>query len=292
MEKYKFRVQEAKRVRIIIDTDADCEADDQFAIAHALMTPLFDIRGIIAEQFGCEGSVERSFNEALKVMKLMGISGIPVFKGEEKPLEAETSVTENEAVDFIINEALKEDSRPLYVLCQGAITNVAYALNQCPEIAERFTCIWIGGGFYPEGGREFNLCNDINGANAVFKSKVNLWQVPMSCYTTMQVGYAELQAKVMPCGEIGKYLFEQMIELGLEQHWIAGESWSLGDSPAIGLALNPGCGRYNVRKAPVFDKDGYYKDCESNREIRVYYSVDSRYILEDFFAKLSINYKE
>lgn len=34
---------------------------------------------------------------------------------------------------------------PLYVLCIGAITNVARALQQQPEIAKHMTIVWIGG---------------------------------------------------------------------------------------------------------------------------------------------------
>lgn len=34
------------------------------------------------------------------------------------------------------------------------------------------------------------------------------------------------------------------------------------------------------------------QDCEENRPVRVYTHVDSRYILEDFFAKLAICYGE
>ena len=295
VDKYKFTVQEKKRVRVIIDTDAACEADDQFAIVHALLTPRFIVKGLIAEQFKSEGgeeSVDKSYAEIEKLLGLMKISDMPVYHGAYHPLKSEADIPDSEGADFIIEEALREDDRPLYVLCQGALTNVAVALNKCPEIADKFICIWIGGGFYPEGGWEFNCLNDYHGANVVFKSNVELWQVPMECYCTMQLGYAELQQKVRPCGEVGKYLFEQMIALGMKAEWIMGESWSLGDSPAVGLALNPGCGKYSVRKAPVFDEHGHYIECDENREIRVYHYVDSRYVLEDMFAKLAINYKE
>ena len=33
---FQYKVSEDKKVRVIIDTDAACEADDPFAIAHAL----------------------------------------------------------------------------------------------------------------------------------------------------------------------------------------------------------------------------------------------------------------
>ena len=290
-DNFKFQVQEKKKLRVILDTDAACEADDPFAIVQALLTPRFHVMGIIAELFANEDDgepVEQSYEVIQKILKLMKIDDVPVYHGSYRKLLNEQDIRESEGADFIIEEARKESAEPLYVLCMGALTNVAIALNKAPDIADKFICIWIGGGVYPFGGWEFNLFNDIHAANVVFKSKVELWQVPMETYSTMQLGYAELQQKVLPYGEIGNYLFEQMITYGMRAEWVAGESWSLGDSPSVALALNPGCGSYEIRKAPVFDMEGHYVDCDTNREIRVYKRVDSRYVLEDFFCKLAI----
>ena len=38
---YTFSVPDNKRVRMIVSTDCKNEADDQFALAHHLMTPMF-----------------------------------------------------------------------------------------------------------------------------------------------------------------------------------------------------------------------------------------------------------
>ena len=46
-----FAPPEACRVRVIIDTDAKNEGDDDFAILHHLLTPQFDVRGICATHF-------------------------------------------------------------------------------------------------------------------------------------------------------------------------------------------------------------------------------------------------
>lgn len=44
---YQYLVPETKRVRLIVNSDAKNEADDQFTIVHALLTPKFDIKGLI-----------------------------------------------------------------------------------------------------------------------------------------------------------------------------------------------------------------------------------------------------
>lgn len=291
---YNFKVQESKKIRVIIDTDAACEADDQYAIVHALLTPKFIVKGIIGEQFnnqGGESSVDKSVDEINRLLDIMEKKDIPVLRGYSGVLASDKDIPNSDGADFIIREALSESDKPLFVLCQGAITNVAIAIRKCPEIAGKFTCIWIGGGVYPDGGWEFNLHNDVNAANTVFASSVELWQVTMDCYTQMQISYAELERKVMPCGKIGRYLFDELQEVDMSADWVSGESWALGDSPVVGLAMNPCCGRYNMRCSPVADENGYYIGENKNRMIRVYYSIDSRFILEDFFAKLELNSK-
>ena len=68
---FQYKVSEDKKVRVIIDTDAACEADDPCAIAHALMCQKFDVRAIFAEQFNREGSTRQSYEEILTVLRAM-----------------------------------------------------------------------------------------------------------------------------------------------------------------------------------------------------------------------------
>lgn len=49
---YHYNCPERKKIRVIISSDAKNEADDQFAIVHALLTQKFIIKGIIAAHFG------------------------------------------------------------------------------------------------------------------------------------------------------------------------------------------------------------------------------------------------
>src|SRR5574344_2030047 len=81
----QFEVPENKKIRVIIDTDAACEADDPFAIAHALMSKKLEVKAIFAEQFACEGSTKKSFEEIQTILAAMGIS-VPVSLGEARRL--------------------------------------------------------------------------------------------------------------------------------------------------------------------------------------------------------------
>ena len=288
-----IRIPDEKKIRVIIDTDAACEADDPFAIVQALLSPKLIVKGILAEHFNEKGSVQKSYDEIMTILDAMDLK-VPVFMGEEDPVDVvgwPESVSE--AADFIISEAMKDDPKPLYILCQGAITNLAAALHRKPAIKDRIRIIWIGThgiSDKPAPFREFNAGNDVTAANYVLRSGADIWLVPSDVYTTITVGLAELKLKVLPCGRIGKHLYENMIDYNLSPRagWTQGESWSLGDSPAIAIALNPECGKYVYTQAPHVGEDTSSSSRPGNPVIRVYKSVDSRYILEDFFAKLQL----
>lgn len=291
----EFDVQKKKILRIIVDTDADCEADDPFAIAHALMSPKLNVRAIFAEQFGEPHTTERSYEEIEKILAAMSLT-VPIYMGAKGSLAATENEPISTASEFLIEEALRDDPNELFVLCLGAITNIAAAIKACPDIIHKMTVVWIGGHAHTQSGKapfkEFNAGNDIPAANIVLESGVKLWQIPSNVYGSMRIGLAELQRRVYPCGKIGKHLFEKMVNYNRNEYasWTAGESWSLGDSPAIGVALDENCGCYEYREAPIINDDTSYTYEKGKPMIRVYTSIDSRYILEDFIAKLEILY--
>lgn len=312
-----------KGIRVIVDTDCDCECDDQYAVAHFLMTPKLDVKAVIAAHYGQENSEQASYDEIIKVTELMGLKGeVNILHGAPTALADEHTAIDNEGARFIIEEAMKEDDRPLFVCHQGAVTNLACAYLMEPKIAERLTVIWIGGGAYPTGGREFNQNNDLNAARILFKSDLRLWQVPMNVYTTMRFSFAEILTRIYPCGEIGKYLYEKtmtkgkiimnsihaLISANMESKKGQGattssgpmsmdaidvevfcnaETWSLGDSPCVGLLHNPTIGKWHLETAPcdLLPDGSYDLSKPGSRQIRVYDEIDARFILDDMCAK-------
>lgn len=305
---YEFYVPEQKRLRYIIHTDCKNEADDQFTVAHCLMTDKLEVEGIIAGHFDNNHgrypkgeSVKASYDEMEKIVGLMHLEGrYPLLMGAGVPLPDEHTPVDSEGARFIIERAMADDPRPLYIGLQGSITDLASAILMEPRICDKIIAIWIGGGDYPEGDSEFNLGQDINGANVVFKSNVPLWQVPKSVYKQFGVSLAELQVKVSPYGKIGRYLFDQMVEFNKNaarvSHWPHGEIWGLGDEGTIAALMmeSEKTDVYDEIDPPVFGPDMHYiyGTNPSTRKIRVYKTMDIRLDLEDLFAKLQINFPE
>jgi purine nucleosidase len=288
---YPITYPSEKLNRVIINTDAKNEADDQYAIVHALLTPSFELHGIIPAHFGTRvaHSMEASVEEVNLLLRLMTLeSRVRVEPGAGHALPDDRTPVPSAGAEFIIEEAMKPDPRPLHVAFFGPLTDMASALLLEPRIETRnVRVIWIGGGAWPAGGREFNLSNDIHAANVIFRSRLEVWQIPSTVYRLVAVSYAELLEKVYPHGALGRYLVEQLVTWNAAHMDRAVEYRSLGDSPAVGAIMYPDGGRWSWQPAPEFDAQMHYLHTGRNRPIRVYETFDARFLLEDMFTKIA-----
>lgn len=311
LKRLGFHVPEGKQKRVIIHSDVAAEADDQFAIVHHLLTPSEHVVGIIAANFEWRfrtipalknhrlESMEKSYAEAKKLLELMEIDDVPVYRGAPDHIADRKKLPVSEGSEFIIREAMKEEDSPLYIALQGTLTDLAVAYLTKPEIAERITAaIWIGGGAYPNGGRESNLQQDVYAAQVLFDSPLPIWQIPMNVYAGMNLTFAELMQKVNPAGAIGEHLCDTMFKVN---DWYGaaapqlsfphGEVWSIGDQPTISALLEPESGRDWVEiPAPTIEDDMRYAENPDGKKIKVFQSIDRRMLMDDFFAKLELAY--
>lgn len=317
LERLGFSVGRSKQKRVIILTDIAAEADDPYAIVHHLLSPSEDVKGIVAVHFAGQsaehgedaplrsGTRDRSYESGQKILDLMEIDNVPLLRGAAGPLPAcgqayddASDLPESEGADFIIREAMTEDDRPLYIACQGALTDLAIALRKCPQTASRMTAILIAGAPYPAGGFEPNLSEDIRAGQIVFDSALPLWQIPMNVYSGSPVSLAEIVANVRPCGKIGAWLCEEMLALNdafgarsVREDWPHGEMWSIGDNPTVYVLLQSRLRKtWQVIQAPRIADDMTYIPNPEGREIRVYENIDQRLGIGDLFAKLKLCY--
>lgn len=290
-------IDDSRTRRVIIDSDVKNEADDQFAVVHALLSPTLDIRGIIPAHFGDERSTTSMLDSRGELDHLLALLGMPgtvtVANGAEHRLPGADTPVDSAGARLIIDEARRADAGPLFIAFLGPLTDMASALLLAPDIADTdTTVIWIGGP--PYGDREwrgtwpeFNLRNDIHAANVVFGSGIDIWQVPSNIYRLASVGYAELHRRVEPCGELGRYLAQTVVDFNTAHHRVPVESRSLGDSPAIALMLDPWCASFTRQKPVRFTDDGHCVPSDRGGDVLVVEQIDVRFFLEDMFAKLA-----
>jgi hypothetical protein len=203
-------------VRMVLDTDTYNEIDDQFALAYTLLSPERIVcEAIYAAPFqndrgsDPEAGMLASYDEILRLLERLGRSheGF-VFNGSTSWLPGADQPVQSAAVDDLIARARAERDGPLYVVAIGAITNVASALLQAPDILSKLVVVWLGGNpQYWERATEFNVYQDMHAARVIFDSGVPLVHVPCLNVTEhLRTTQAELDRFVKGRSAIGDYL--------------------------------------------------------------------------------------
>jgi hypothetical protein len=148
-----------ERYRVIVSTDiGGSDPDDFQSMVHYLLyADLFDTEGLISSPWG-EGSAKdilevighyetdypnlRSRSERYPTpgfLRSVTRQGEP----ERAPYKGYREATEGS--DWIVACARKKDPRPLYVLVWGLLEDLAQALHDAPDIADKLRVYYIGG---------------------------------------------------------------------------------------------------------------------------------------------------
>jgi purine nucleosidase len=167
-----------EKIRVIFDTDANNELDDQHALAYLLFSgQTFAVEGITVNATKSGGNINEQYAEAERIMKLCNVVGkIPLLKGADAGFvqineQVNTASFDGaEAVNFMVERAKAKSQQPLVIIAVGKLTNVALALKKDPAIAQQIRVVWLGSN-YPEPG-EYNQDNDTTALNFVLNMPV------------------------------------------------------------------------------------------------------------------------
>ncbi|HQY99443.1 MAG TPA: nucleoside hydrolase [Propionicimonas sp.] len=303
----------AQRVRVIVDNDFAGDPDDLYQLAHHLLSPSVDIRGIVCSHLrpddpfypGADSAdAARRVVEDLAAAMRLDLAG-RVYTGSNLALTSRTEPQDSEAARFIVAEAMRDEPglAPLFFVAGGGLTDLAAAYLIEPRIAPRMTVVWIGGpeheglGYAPPEieSPEYNLRIDVTAGQVVFNdSDLPLWLVPRNMYRQCLVSDVELRHRVAAKGELGAYLYAALrkVAAGMEACGAGyGETYALGDSPLVLLTAlqsffqpDPSSSDHAVRPCPELDDQGLFTD-RTGRDIRVYHRLDVRLMFEDMFLK-------
>lgn len=150
----------SERPRVIISTDiGGTDPDDNQSMAHALMyTDRYDLEGLVSSPSYGSGSCAEILRmidiyeqdlprlqagikglahpDSLRAMTRQGRRGAAPYKGYAEPTEGSR---------LIVERARRDDQRPLWIAVWGGLEDVAQALHDAPDIADRIRVSWIGG---------------------------------------------------------------------------------------------------------------------------------------------------
>ena len=152
--------RQTRLCRVIVSTDiGGTDPDDNQSMAHLLMnSDRYDIEGLISTPSFGDGSASEIYRMVDVYEKDLPILDRYV-KGLTRPADLRKLIkqgcraeappsgysTPTEGSEWIVRQARKKDSRPLYILVWGCLEDVAQALHDAPDIAPRIRVYWIGG---------------------------------------------------------------------------------------------------------------------------------------------------
>jgi hypothetical protein len=300
----------AERVRVVFDTDANNELDDQHAIAYLLFSGgTFDVEGLTVNRTKNGGDIGQQHAEAVRVVRLCGLGDrIPILRGASGSFEEIRGTIEQatfdgaEAVNFIIDRARASDARRLVVVAVGKLTNVALALAKAPDIASRIRLVWLGSN-YPEPG-EYNQENDEPSLNYVLDSKVD-FEIALVRYgkpsgTDAVRATLDDVRRIMPgkgpgispavtgrhggqfstFGDYSLNLFEH-----IELHGTP-PSRALFDMAALAVVKQPAWATKRTIPAPILE-GGKWKERPNARTIALWEDFDKVAIMKDFYGTMT-----
>lgn len=185
---------------IIIDCDPG--QDDAIAILMAINSQNLNILGITTVAGNVNG--EQTYINAMNICGFANKANIGVYKGALKPLQKDIIfathihgknglsdnikgeyVFKNEltAVEFLI-KTLRESDKKITIAATAALTNIALAIRQAPDIKEKIEKIVLMGGSVTEGNitkfAEFNFFTDPHAAKEVFDSGLNIVMIGLN----------------------------------------------------------------------------------------------------------------
>ncbi|RLD73006.1 MAG: nucleoside hydrolase [Bacteroidetes bacterium] len=297
-------------IPVIFDTDANNELDDQHALAYLLLNDQsFNILGITTNATYNGGEIDEHMKEAQRVVDLVGwkdkVRVIKGANGDFEEIRAQLKQEEfdgSEAVDFIIQEAMKKRKEKLVLLPVGKLTNVALALEKEPAIAKKIRIVWLGAN-YPAPG-EYNLDNDIASMNYILKTDVPFEMVTVRYGETSGTAYVmakrrNIYARMPGMGPVvdeavtgrhgGAFTCFGDYSVDLFRNITSLENGcfrSLFDMAAVAIVKDPSWAEAYEIPSPLYLNNEWVEQGGNSRVITVWENFNRDAIMTDFYSTL------
>lgn len=258
-------IKSERKKKVILDTDAFNEIDDQFAIAYTYLSEKMELLAVCAEHYKHDrqrdpaAGMEKSYDEIIKVLSLTDPAyKTPVFHGSTTSIDAVGDAVESDAAENIIR-IVRESDEIVYIAAIGAITNVASAIMKAPDIKEKMCVLWLGCNQLDMADPiEYNLEQDYKAGQFLLDCGVPTVIVPACWVTSVLRSRIENTAKLKGANPVCDYLYkiseEAYIAVGRPETW-ARTIWDLG-APAI--FENPECAEFEIVPTPILTDERKY----------------------------------
>ncbi|KUL22422.1 nucleoside hydrolase [Actinoplanes awajinensis] len=183
--------------------DCDPGHDDALALLLAAGDPRLRLLGVTT--VAGNQTLDKTTRNALRILALAGVTGVPVAAGCDRPLTGELTVAEDihgesgldgpdldgpvgelsgrHAVD-LMHRLLVDSAEPVTLIATGPLTNVATLLTRHPEVLPQVRRIVFMGGSTDRGNTtpygEFNIVTDPEAADVVLRSGLPITMIGLN----------------------------------------------------------------------------------------------------------------
>jgi len=243
--------------------DVDPGHDDAVAIMLACGAPELDLLAVTT----VAGNVplDKTTRNALRILSLIGHTGVPVAAGASSPLHRPLKTAENihgesglegpeipnasfepdeRGATRLIADTLRETPEPVTLIPTGPLTNIATLLREHPDLSERIAHISLMGGSVGLGNTtpaaEFNIYVDPEAAREVFDSGLPITMCGLDVTHQAGAGRAERE-NLRALGHIGAVVAELLEFFASTHEDVFGfDSPPLHDAVAVAAVIEPG----------------------------------------------------
>jgi purine nucleosidase len=298
------------KVRILLDTDANNEIDDQHAIAYMLLSgDVFLVEGLTVNRTNNGGDIEAQALEAERVVGLCNMHpALPVTRGASRSFGEIVSRIDkprfdgSDAVNLIIQRAEAYDGQKLVLLAIGKLTNVALALKKRPDIVDKVKLVWLGSN-YPKPG-EYNLEADPESLNFVLDCAVE-FELAVVRYgaqsgtSAVRVTLEDVAARLRGQGptakspitgrhggnftHFGDYSINLLSNVDL---YYDPPSRALYDMAATAILKNPDWAEARTIPAPTLENGIWRERPDNSRKVVIRENFNHKMIVDDFYRTI------
>ena len=298
------------KVRILLDTDANNEIDDQHAIAYMLLSgDVFLVEGLTVNRTNNGGDIEAQALEAERVVGLCNMHpALTVTRGASSSFGEIVSRIDkprfdgSDAVNLIIQRAEAYDGQKLVLLAIGKLTNVALALKKRPDIVDKVKLVWLGSN-YPKPG-EYNLEADPESLNFVLDCAVE-FELAVVRYgaqsgtSAVRVTLEDVAARLRGQGpttkspitgrhggnftHFGDYSINLLSNVDL---YYDPPSRALYDMAATAILKNPDWAEARTIPAPTLENGIWRERPDNSRKVVIRENFNHKMIVDDFYRTI------
>ena len=269
-----------KPEKIILDCDPGY--DDALALTMAIASEQIELLGVTTS--AGNQTPDKTLNNALRMLTLLGVTDVPVAGGNHRPLMRSLKIADYvhgetgldgadlpepafEPVDQpaveLIADILRSQAEPITLVVTGPMTNIALFLRIHPELENKIKQIVFMGGAAGQGNveptTEFNMAVDPEAAKIVINEGIPLVMAGLNVTLKAQIYPDDLEKIRKINNQVAQAITGQMEFYG---KWYGQAEFGLAGTP-----VHDPCTIAYLLKPEIFETHTAYLDVETQGQL-------------------------